>query len=380
MISYLIFGEGFSGVIASQAVDTCKFLSQEFNVRLKLVVFLPLANYQKHRLQYKNSYPSTLTIPMFFGSKRWRLYIPILWLIALLLKRDRFICRGVRATQLALRASSIKKVVYDGRGAHAAEYREYFSVLYQLDKDAIQQEWLAEKEAVLGADYRIAVSNKLVEYWQSEFQYEDDKHVVIPCTLSGNFVHNLPTTEEILQQRKKLGYSVDDVIVIFSGSVAGWQSFRLIDDFLMQLLSNQEDVKVLFLSRIDLQQFQAFEQFPQRIQKTWLPTTDVFATLAIGDYGLLLRESSITNQVAAPVKFAEYLAAGLKIIMTKQIGDYSEKVTSYDLGLLINIKKVDGLIFNKVKYKEKQYLNKFSITLLIKRNFIEQYLKILNSL
>jgi len=333
LINYLIFGEGFSGVIASQALDTCSFLSKEFKVTLKPIIFIPLANYWKQRRRYKDYYSAAFTLPMIFGSKRWQLYRPLLWLLSLFFS-NKFICRGVKATRLALSVSSIKRVVYDGRGAHAAEYREYFKKKYHLSEQEIYKEWEAERAAVLQADFRIAVSEKLVAYWKSEFGYEENKHIVVPCTLNKNFQRHLPTEASLLEYRKQFGYTSDDIIVVFSGSAAGWQSFQLIDDFLTALLQQQDNIKVLFLSKIALKELKAYRMFPNRLQKAWLPVDEVFNTLSICDYGLLLRENSTTNKVAAPVKFAEYLAAGLQVIITPNIGDYPDIVRTKGLGFI----------------------------------------------
>ena len=77
---------------------------------------------------------------------------------------------------------NFRKVVYDGRAAVKAEVEEYDVTGGNklLGLDFIE----AEKEAVLKSDFRIAVSNKLVEYWNAEFNYSSNNHVVIPCTLT----------------------------------------------------------------------------------------------------------------------------------------------------------------------------------------------------
>jgi hypothetical protein len=64
----------------------------------------------------------------------------------------------------------------------------------------------------------------------------------------------------------------------------------------------------------------------------WVPAAEVAALMSSADYGLLLREQSFTNRVAAPTKFAEYLAAGLKIIISENLGDYSKLVLDLELG------------------------------------------------
>ncbi|UCE58876.1 MAG: glycosyltransferase [Phycisphaerales bacterium] len=54
--------------------------------------------------------------------------------------------------------------------------------------------------------------------------------------------------------------------------------------------------------------------------------------LQAADVGLLLREDCPTNQVASPVKFAEYLRCGLPVILTPYIGDFGELVTRENVG------------------------------------------------
>jgi hypothetical protein len=50
----------------------------------------------------------------------------------------------------------------------------------------------------------------------------------------------------------------------------------------------------------------------------------------------MIREDTITNRVASPTKFAEYLAAGLPVLISAHIGDFSTTVRANDLGLVWN--------------------------------------------
>ena len=56
--------------------------------------------------------------------------------------------------------------------------------------------------------------------------------------------------------------------------------------------------------------------------------------LKVGDYGLLIREETITNKVASPVKFAEYLACGLYVIISDNLGDYTQFVLNNNCGCI----------------------------------------------
>ena len=78
------------------------------------------------------------------------------------------------------------------------------------------------------------------------------------------------------------------------------------------------------------------ELFPDQIICKELFPSQVSKYLGVGNYGLLIREKSITNLVASPVKFAEYLACGLNVIISEGIGDYSEFVAAHGCGQLVN--------------------------------------------
>jgi glycosyltransferase involved in cell wall biosynthesis len=66
-----------------------------------------------------------------------------------------------------------------------------------------------------------------------------------------------------------------------------------------------------------------------------LGPTAVPRYLAAADVGLLPRDENLVNRVASPVKFAEYLASGIPVILSDGIGDYSELVRSGDLGAVL---------------------------------------------
>lgn len=75
-----------------------------------------------------------------------------------------------------------------------------------------------------------------------------------------------------------------------------------------------------------------------------VPTQNVPQFLAASDLGLLLRDNSIVNAVTFPVKFGEYMAAGVPLVITNGIGDYSEAVAREELGTVISLDLSDAQI------------------------------------
>ena len=74
--------------------------------------------------------------------------------------------RGPFAASLALRlkkAGKISKVIFDARGAYKAELNEYDVIKSETIKQQIAK---IEKEVVMNSDFRLAVSQALVNYWK----------------------------------------------------------------------------------------------------------------------------------------------------------------------------------------------------------------------
>lgn len=248
--------------------------------------------------------------------------------------RKHIISRNVLATIIALyakKAGIIKSVTFDGRGAIAAEWNEYRVVENNRMKSQIGDQ---ERRAVLNSDFRISVSEKLVEYWRTEYGYKNNDHVVIPCTLGSGFIPGLPSEGDLIKYRQEQGFTSEDIILVYSGSSAGWQSFGSLSDILGNTLSANINIKLLFLAKEDENISEFKEKYPGQVFNKWLDHNEVQKVLYACDYGILYRGQSITNKVAAPTKFAEYLSAGLSIIISENLGDYTELVRKEQCGII----------------------------------------------
>ncbi len=205
MILYLTFNDVPSGIFSSQVIDVVKFLNTHFQEKVLLVSFVSSRQYFNHKAKIKTELSDVIVLPMFPGVHRWRLNVVLLFLVVLFKKPKKIIGRSVLATQLALKMRSsgrVKEVVYDGRGAIRAEWEEYQVI---QNPKMLSEIFNLEKEVVLKSDNRIAVSNKLIEYWQNEFGYHSKHHVVIPCTLNKLFEEVILTESTINEAKKAIG-------------------------------------------------------------------------------------------------------------------------------------------------------------------------------
>ena len=327
MILYLTYNDQPSGVYWSQVTDVVAFLNTLGGPRVRLLALVSGRGFLASRRIIRKRCPGAIVVPMVPGMRRWRSNALVVAVMCWLMRPTGIMCRGPFATCLALGARSrglVRSVVYDGRGAYAAEWEEY----RLIDDDAfIASVRQVERAALLHSDHRLAVSQALVDHWRTRYAYAGDAHVVIPCTLSDSWrpAHDART-----------GEGDGTLRLVYSGSSADWQSFRLLQDVLDRWLSERKDLQVLFLSRRDAHIEALAQRHPGRVEVQWLDHSAVARAMAACDYGIMVRERTITNQVASPTKFAEYLACGLRVITSEGLGDLSDAVDREDLGVVVN--------------------------------------------
>lgn len=363
MIFYLTFNDAPSGIYSSQVIDVVKFLSVEFKLPVRLVAFISIRGFLMNRSKIKQENKNAIVIPMFPGVNRWKFNAIVLNVLNVIHRPSAIIGRSVLATLLALKVKkSSTKVVYDGRGAITAEWNEYKVV---TDENMVAQISNMEKEAINKSDFRIGVSHHLITHWNNSFEYNLPDHVIIPCTLNKVYENIVISNERIAESRQQLGLKADDVVFVYSGSIAGWQSFDLLFDFIKPVLLKSKSNKLIFLSGLDKNITALMDLFPEQVFCKKVSPAEVPDYLLAGDFGLLIREFSITNQVASPVKFAEYLACGLQPIISEDLGDYSSFVKEHSIGSLYKefktIEKPSLASKTKLNELAKQYFSKSSL-------------------
>lgn len=338
---YLTVNDAPSGVYKSQVVDVIKELNKHVDKPIKLVALISFRDFSNNKKKILDWYPNAVVKRMVPRLKNWKKNKSILSLIKGM-KKEPILARGAMAFWLAYQIND--NVSYDGRGAVKAELLEFPGMI--PDKTVVNSIIEAEKEAVLKAYFRVAVSSKLISYWQNEFGYEAKDHIIIPCTLSDS------NTEESIVQKE-----VNEVPhLVYAGSTAGWQSFEKIKNYI-EFWIEKQSAKILFLSKPSDEIEALLNKYPDHVEQKWVAHEEVFANLAAADYGILIRDENTTNFVASPVKFAEYLKAGLKVLISPNLGDFSDLVVKEKLGIIV---KNSQVYLDKITTEEKLRLSKFA--------------------
>lgn len=237
------------------------------------------------------------------------------------------------------------KIIFDNRGASADEYinalglrstsetknhqirRKYNNLINKL------------KKFVEISDVIFTVSNKLSKYVveKSNLQALPEMQVIPGAADETKFYFDKNIRNKY---RHTLNFNDNVKLYIFTGSL---ESHWHMKDFMFHLMSilvarsNNNHFMCITPDIKTAQNLQERFQIPKNsITIKYLQHHDINSYLNAADFGLLLRENVVTNNVASPTKFSEYLLSGLPVIISTNVGDFSDYVKANRCGLCIN--------------------------------------------
>lgn len=195
---------------------------------------------------------------------------------------------------------------------------------------------IIENLAFYSSDRVIFVSNKMYEYYKNK--YSINKYYIIN--------HKVFIFNDKIEYNKSLTNKVE---IVYCGSAEKWQRIDYIIKLFQSLKSNDS-----LMFKIICYDSSFFRKFDQSIFKITQTTPEnIIQDLSDSDIGIIIRDNNILNQVASPFKIGEYITAGLSVIMTPYIGDYSNMVEREKIGCIIsgtNIEQDVRTINNFIKY------------------------------
>jgi glycosyltransferase involved in cell wall biosynthesis len=147
---------------------------------------------------------------------------------------------------------------------------------------------------------------------------------VVPCCVDlERFRFDASARAEL---RRELGVADDTVVFVYSGSLGTWYMpdamARLVKrfgdrtgrrTFLYWLVNNDAEIARTASVRAGLR--------PDEIAVRSVPSDQVPAHLAAGDVGLAMIKPCFSKRSSSPTKYAEYLAVGLPIVISRDVGD-----------------------------------------------------------
>jgi hypothetical protein len=226
-------------------------------------------------------------------------------------------------------------VVLDARGssAHEAELR-LAARAGGPDPDAFARGRELDRRAVEAADAVVAVSEPLLREISGGQDRLSKRAAVVPCCVTST-AFSADARAEI---RARLGVADDELLLVHVSSEARWEAFDLVAD-LFRAVAVRRSSRLLFVTTLGREVvtggFEPGEALLDRVSVTSAAPRDVTRYLSAADVGLLVRRPHPTHEMASPIKFAEYLAAGLSVAVSEGIGDLAGLVERSGLGVAV---------------------------------------------
>ncbi|MBE2256581.1 MAG: glycosyltransferase family 4 protein [Ignavibacteria bacterium] len=257
-------------------------------------------------------------------------------------------CHGLNAVRPSIIIKKFLKkikIVFNVHGA-TPEERIY-------SNPSTPKKWLTklEKDETFSLKYSdgvIFVSDALKNHYINKYNIFIDHSVIIPCLFEN--IINL-NYESISQNRKKLNLK-SKIVFIYVGSYRKYQLPYETLKFFSDLNSVFDNAFLIILTSHIIQFSEILDELKiskDRYFVKQVKHSEISEYISLADFGFLLRENNIVNNVASPTKFGEYLSCGVPLIMSDHIGDYSEFTYSNNLGIVLNNNVFDNKLINEIK-------------------------------
>ena len=218
---------------------------------------------------------------------------------------------------------AVSDEVGQGRGWVAKGFGRYLRNLYQR----------VECQIVEGADAILCVSNAFQEFLQTRYNVKN--LMIIPTYVDTSWFSFSPSLRQLYREKLRIA---DRTVLTYSGGVAPWQKIEDIVDLFIKLKEDAADLFMLFLTREPARLIKMIggKIHSNDFKVLQVPHKEIPGYLCAADVGVLLREDRLTNHVAAPIKFSEYMCCGLPCIISKNIGDTAQVIREGGAGIVLD--------------------------------------------
>ena len=231
-------------------------------------------------------------------------------------------------------------VIADVHGA-AEELIEYSSKRGKILRKILYKKFKRNEKSLSKFDYIMAVSEGLQEYLVKEDKITCPV-IKIPCAVKRETLNKDDILKKRISARQKYNIQPNEKLFIYSGGVSPWQCLEQTVEIFNDIIKEIPNSKLLILSG-DKNYISKFKS--KNVLVDSLSPNEVDSVLPAGDFAFLLREKTVTNLVAYPNKFLEYVKAGVKVIGTENVVDVAKQIKEYNLGYILeDFDKISGLI------------------------------------
>jgi len=249
------------------------------------------------------------------------------------------------------------RIIFDSRAAVTEELLYSYSNKGNNFKKKIFIASTNERMMIEISDKVFCVSNVLIEYHLRKNPLTArSKYYLYPCCADSSHFYYSPEFRS--QVRGQYNLENRKVIVYSGGLETPWHIPSKIFELFSGLHANDENYFLIVLSPdtgIAEKYMDKFAITKDSALIISVSNSEVVKYLCASDIALLLRDDVPMNNVASPSKFAEYIMTGLPVIISQNVGDFSDFVKKNDLGYVFNNDFSINNILQIHSYFDKKY-------------------------
>ncbi|WP_321327968.1 glycosyltransferase [uncultured Ilyobacter sp.] len=241
-------------------------------------------------------------------------------------KYDLVYCENLReayTAYLSKKNGANIEYILDYHGVVPEEFRDFGDgAIGKFNYDYLK---MMEKATIQSAKKIVCVSESFKSYIVKMYNFDDKNIFVVPSCVPKSYVKYDKKIR--FKLRNNLGIS-DRKVIVYAGSAATYQCIEEMIELFGEIIKYDSSFYFLFLvagtSRSIIRN--KFEHLNINDSYFRIDSVDhelISDYLMASDYGMIIRNNSLVNVVASPTKILEYLSTGLPIIMTNNIGDFS---------------------------------------------------------
>jgi glycosyltransferase involved in cell wall biosynthesis len=246
---------------------------------------------------------------------------------------------------LLVRTVTTTRLLFDMRGLFVDEYLLHGAFVEGTPKLAFAR-WL-EQRLLFSSDSIVVVSESFRE------------HLLARPDLTGRLrperIRVIPNRVDLdrfalgadgrRRARDDRGWS-ESTVGVFVGSTASWHRLDRTMGIMAAVMSELDDVRFVAAVYPTTEHAEriAVETGvpPKRVEFVTAGVAEMPALLAAADFGVMLIERHVSKEVCAPIKFSEYMAAGLPTVASSTIGDVTAWIEERKLGVIIEHDDVEN--------------------------------------
>lgn len=287
-------------------------------------------------------------------------------------KTDIIHCRGYIMTLIAILTKKSEKVIFDMRGVYPDEVKLNKKIPINYIEYFIWK--LVESYNVNKSDVIVTVTDFFKEYVIKKYKCKKEKVEVIYNCVNIEKTFYSKEWRNIIRLQNKCENSL---VVIFSGSILDkWQSFDKISQTYKLLDKEFKNTKFIILTKDNQVNFSKYGLKAEDIITKYVENYEVYKYLSASDIALLVRDESIINAVAFPVKFSEYMACGVPVIISQSMKGLCKIIN--DKGIIYQGNNSDFKKISKLKREEcTQFAKDFLDTKRVAERYYSLYCELL---